>query len=241
MNEEPAEPLYDERDIVALGEHYTMHVQAMTDYGLHEKSDIAAELAYRDREIEKLTDAYYDTQHQLDETATKLDRCRALVDQIDNDVYPEREPAESVQIGRNQVADELRAILDDRFVESHGTGDSVGVTNATGAGKAAMIQSRPAAAEEERGPGTDHGRWPVSDSVLLAAYQALPLYAQEPDLTVEREGDEDYPTIDMCIGCGFPRDFDHDGTDCPVARIERLLTRNSARDSEEHDPEQVKK
>jgi len=41
-------PIYEERDIVAQGEVYLAHVQRMTDYGLHSKSAIAAELAHRD-------------------------------------------------------------------------------------------------------------------------------------------------------------------------------------------------
>jgi hypothetical protein len=46
--------LYARRDTEAIGEHYIRHVWAMTAEGLHEKSDIAAELAWRDAEIEHL-------------------------------------------------------------------------------------------------------------------------------------------------------------------------------------------
>jgi chromosome segregation ATPase len=46
--------LYAERDHVTLGEHYTRHVSAMTGEALHAKSAIAAELAHRDAEIERL-------------------------------------------------------------------------------------------------------------------------------------------------------------------------------------------
>lgn len=46
---------YAERDVVALGEHYASHVEAMTREGLHEKSEIAAELAFRDSIIEQLS------------------------------------------------------------------------------------------------------------------------------------------------------------------------------------------
>jgi hypothetical protein len=44
---------YAKRDIEQLGEHYIRHVEAMTAEGLHEKSDIAAELAFRDAELAK--------------------------------------------------------------------------------------------------------------------------------------------------------------------------------------------
>lgn len=54
---------YAPRDHRALGEHYLRHVSAMTGEGLHAKSDIAAELAWRDAEIERL-------RKTLDEIAT---------------------------------------------------------------------------------------------------------------------------------------------------------------------------
>lgn len=42
-----------QRDIEQLDEggYYTRHIHAMTHEGLHSKSDIAAELAYRDTQI----------------------------------------------------------------------------------------------------------------------------------------------------------------------------------------------
>lgn len=44
---------YANRNIVEQGEEYTKHVSAMTAEGLHDKSDIAAELAHRDIELNK--------------------------------------------------------------------------------------------------------------------------------------------------------------------------------------------
>lgn len=49
-----SEKLYADRDSISQGEVYVRHVQAMTAEGLHAKSDIAAELAHRDIEIERL-------------------------------------------------------------------------------------------------------------------------------------------------------------------------------------------
>ena len=46
--------LYAERDIIEQGEYYTRHVDHMTGEGLHDKSDIAAELAHRDIQITAL-------------------------------------------------------------------------------------------------------------------------------------------------------------------------------------------
>lgn len=48
---------YATRDIIELdkkGGYYCRHVQAMTEEGLHSKSDIAAELAWRDEQIARL-------------------------------------------------------------------------------------------------------------------------------------------------------------------------------------------
>lgn len=45
---------YEDRDIVAQGMFYIKHVSAMTAEKLHAKSDIAAELAYRDMRITEL-------------------------------------------------------------------------------------------------------------------------------------------------------------------------------------------
>ena len=45
---------YADRDVLAQGAHYTKHVMAMTAEGLHDKADIAAELAHRDMAIDQL-------------------------------------------------------------------------------------------------------------------------------------------------------------------------------------------
>lgn len=63
------ERLYAERDIEDQGEHYARHVNAMTAEGLHAKSDIAAELAHRDIEIDRL-------QREFDEAARLSHRYR---------------------------------------------------------------------------------------------------------------------------------------------------------------------
>lgn len=51
-----AERLYDvgKRRPFNLEPHYSQHVSAMTTEGLREKTDIAAELAFRDAQIDKL-------------------------------------------------------------------------------------------------------------------------------------------------------------------------------------------
>lgn len=46
--------MYPDQDHTALGELYIRHVEAMTAEGLHAKSDIAEQLAWRDGEIARL-------------------------------------------------------------------------------------------------------------------------------------------------------------------------------------------
>jgi hypothetical protein len=60
-SEVPTEPkLYAERDVRAFGEFYVKHVAAMTRESLHSKSDIAAELAWRDIERDRLQQCIYE-------------------------------------------------------------------------------------------------------------------------------------------------------------------------------------
>lgn len=94
--------LYAKRDIVEQGQAYCDHVQAMTAEELHAKSDIAAELAHRDIEIERM-------RQWEDEAGKTLNRLAAFLqaknvtwalswrDWIDNalkelDAYSPREP-----------------------------------------------------------------------------------------------------------------------------------------------------
>lgn len=51
---------YADRNPMELGETYVKHVGAMTAEGLHAKSDIAAELAWRDIQIERLREVVQD-------------------------------------------------------------------------------------------------------------------------------------------------------------------------------------
>jgi hypothetical protein len=53
MSETPK--VYADRDHRALGEHYYRHISAMTGEELHAKTAIAAELAWRDAQIEAVT------------------------------------------------------------------------------------------------------------------------------------------------------------------------------------------
>lgn len=59
---------YTKRDIEGLDEaggFYFKHVLAMTDEKLHDKSDIAAELGYRDMQIAKLRETLIDALDEI--------------------------------------------------------------------------------------------------------------------------------------------------------------------------------
>lgn len=68
--------LYAERDCQELGNYYIQNVMAMTAEGLHSKSDIAAELAYRDMIIDRL-------KKEISITPGLRKKVLALCDEID--------------------------------------------------------------------------------------------------------------------------------------------------------------
>lgn len=63
QNEQNIEKQYTERDALALEPHYSRHMLAMTREELNGKWEIAAELAYRDSEIERLRTAFTKVAH----------------------------------------------------------------------------------------------------------------------------------------------------------------------------------
>ncbi len=68
---------YDERDAAALdkaGGYYIRHVSAMTGEGLHSKSDIAAELGYRDMLLDSLGTKVSELLTHRDELMASLQR-----------------------------------------------------------------------------------------------------------------------------------------------------------------------
>lgn len=71
--------LYAERDTEDLGQHYTNHLNAMTSENLHNKSDIAAELAYRDSIIEKLNCEIYSLQCSVDDLKSEIVYIEGLI------------------------------------------------------------------------------------------------------------------------------------------------------------------
>lgn len=66
--------LYEERDIIEQGEHYTKHISAMTCEGLNSKSAIAAELAHRDIETERLRARVAELEEALKDVAPAIEQ-----------------------------------------------------------------------------------------------------------------------------------------------------------------------
>lgn len=70
---------YAERDIMQLdldGNYYCNHVLSMTREGLHDKSDIAAELAFRDHQLAALREELAAMNTYRDNAAIKITRLR---------------------------------------------------------------------------------------------------------------------------------------------------------------------
>lgn len=70
---------YADRDVVALGQLYVDHVGAMTSEGLHSKSDIAAELAWRDLRIHDLAKRLEEVTDVADALGDSVSRLSAKV------------------------------------------------------------------------------------------------------------------------------------------------------------------
>jgi hypothetical protein len=73
---------YAERDIIGLdraGNYYCRHVHAMTAEALHDKSDIAAELAWRDQEIDRLREDEDESMHVIDRLSRLLAEIAVIV------------------------------------------------------------------------------------------------------------------------------------------------------------------
>lgn len=96
---------YAQRDPMALGQHYGNHVSAMTGEGLDLKSDIAAELAHRDAEIERRDARIAELEAQVDlllaaaEDTPEAARIRELED-TNNALRAQLAAAQSLRLGR---------------------------------------------------------------------------------------------------------------------------------------------
>lgn len=66
--------LYLAHDPQELEPHYCLHVEAMTAEGLHEKSDIAIQLAWRDKRIAELTAELLRADRALSRAGLRLER-----------------------------------------------------------------------------------------------------------------------------------------------------------------------
>lgn len=68
--------IYAQRDHMAQGDYYVRHVSAMTVEALHAKSAVAAELAHRDIEIDRLATAVERDTALLQQALEALERAR---------------------------------------------------------------------------------------------------------------------------------------------------------------------
>ncbi len=78
---------YAERDIELLddlGGYYFRHVCAMTGEGLHSKSDIAAELGYRDAQLAEANLAAVKAGEKANELRVALEGCLEMAHAVDN-------------------------------------------------------------------------------------------------------------------------------------------------------------
>lgn len=77
--------LYAERDAMELdqiGGHYFKHVMAMTSESLHSKSDIAAELGWRDCQIEQLEQQLADSQREFRSADATIENLQMQVEKL---------------------------------------------------------------------------------------------------------------------------------------------------------------
>lgn len=91
---------YAERDLMAMdfaGDHYCRHVSAMTSEQLHSKSDIAAELGWRDMQIASLKEQLTATTNILKSAGIE---------------------ANTVQAGVMELVSKLAALIPDENVEA---------------------------------------------------------------------------------------------------------------------------
>jgi hypothetical protein len=113
------EKQYAERDLIGLdakGNHYCRHVMAMTSESLHSKSDIAAELGYRDLIISELNARLVDSQREFRSADITMQNLEAQLKQskIDADCYKkgmEASNARLVQLAAENAG--LKAAFDE--------------------------------------------------------------------------------------------------------------------------------
>ncbi|GAB3215804.1 hypothetical protein [Pseudaeromonas pectinilytica] len=109
---------YAERDASSLDEaggYYIRHVSAMTKGGLHSKSDIAAELGFRDMRIDQLN-------HRINQLLTERNATGLAIDHALSGVLPEQHGLLSrlqmlslVAAQRDELLDALSGLVD--FIE----------------------------------------------------------------------------------------------------------------------------
>lgn len=96
--------LYPEVDHMALGQRYCDHVMAMTAEGLHDKSDIAGQLAWRDEQLAA-------KDREIAELSRKYDMWRGFVEVMSDQVTDLIAKVERAEAGRDESRRHLGELL----------------------------------------------------------------------------------------------------------------------------------
>lgn len=95
--------LYAPRDTEALGSHYTAHLEAMTAEGLHDKSAIAAELAWRDQKLAAAETFKTEIIAERNSIRDRLSTSERDLEAVRELLFAQREMAAVAQREREQV------------------------------------------------------------------------------------------------------------------------------------------
>jgi hypothetical protein len=102
MSDKPRPPLYGHnRKLHTLEPHYCAHVSAMTTEALRGKSDIAAELAWRDMEIAKRDQALDAANKIIGEAADEAKRLQDKIEALETSLEYESQIPTSETINGN--------------------------------------------------------------------------------------------------------------------------------------------
>ncbi|MBP0998425.1 hypothetical protein J8629_15340 [Serratia fonticola] len=98
---------YDERNAMALGDYYGRHVHAMTVESLHAKSDIAAELGYRDKQIDELNVKLFDQSILLDAAISRAEAAGRREEHLKADVAVMGNRIAELETGHSEAAKQI--------------------------------------------------------------------------------------------------------------------------------------
>jgi hypothetical protein len=122
--------VYGKRDVKgSLMNLFMHHLASMTAEGLHEKADIAAELAYRDSRIEKLNSDLIAVEHQRDQAINDYDDAMHAVARLEKQIEEKLEsdigyfPEAQYSSARESIKLEREMIEKLKFAQQIGRAD----------------------------------------------------------------------------------------------------------------------